>query len=377
MKVEMLRRDAISPNPEQPRKLFDPDALDDLAASIRTNGLLQPITVRPAGDGTYQIVAGERRWRACGLAGIDLVPCIVRVLDDREAFIIATMENVARADMNPIEEANALRKLLDVGMTMQEIEDRLGMGRGQGTWKVTLLDCIVSVQHLVSRGLFSQTMAGQMKNARYMEHRVFQNLVENIRRDGRLESVPLTRRTPTGYRCLSGNHRVQAAKEAGISEVLILVVEGEMSRSQEVAKQLSHNSLVGADDMAILRDLWAEIDDVSLKYYAGIDDRLLGQLEDVSLAGLTEARMDFQVVSFAFLKGEGDRLKRILQDVQAVLENEAILARWGEYDRLMDALAAVKSRHNVTNGATALMLMLDIVEEALSAQGPAQAPETA
>ncbi|MHB8491190.1 MAG: ParB/RepB/Spo0J family partition protein [Solirubrobacteraceae bacterium] len=206
------------------------------------------------------------------------------------------------------------------------------------------------------------------KNARYMEHRVFQNLVENIRRDGRLESVPLTRRTPTGYRCLSGNHRVQAAKEAGIPEVLILIAEGEMSRSEEVAKQLSHNSLVGADDAAILGELWAEIDDVSLKYYAGIDDRLIGQLEDVSLAGLTEARMEFQVISFAFLKGEGDRLKRVLQDVQASLENEAILARWAEYDRFMDALAAVKSRHKVTNGATALMLMLDIVEEALSAQ---------
>ncbi|MHB8491187.1 MAG: ParB/RepB/Spo0J family partition protein [Solirubrobacteraceae bacterium] len=162
MNVEMLRHDAITPNPDQPRKLFDPDALDDLAASIRTNGLLQPITVRPAGDSTYQIVAGERRWRACGIAGIELVPCIVRALDDREAFIIATMENVARADMNPIEEANALRKLLDLGMTMQEIEDRLGMGRGQGTWKVTLLDCIDSVRHLVSRGQFSQTMAGQM-----------------------------------------------------------------------------------------------------------------------------------------------------------------------------------------------------------------------
>lgn len=164
MKIEMIAHGDIAPNADQPRKHFDEGALADLAKSITASGLLQPITVRyvkttARRKGGFEIVAGERRWRACGLAGVASVACIVRDIDDREAFIIATMENVARADMNPIEEADALRRLLDLPMTPQEIEERIGMVANIVTWKASLTRCIDTVKHLVARGQFPVAQA--------------------------------------------------------------------------------------------------------------------------------------------------------------------------------------------------------------------------
>jgi ParB family transcriptional regulator, chromosome partitioning protein len=119
----------IEPNPNQPRKSFDSKALDELAASIRASGLIQPVVVRRQGPG-YQLVAGERRWRAAQQAGLDRVPAIVREVTDAESLELALVENLLREDLNPMEEAEAFERLLSrFGCTQEELAHRVGKER--------------------------------------------------------------------------------------------------------------------------------------------------------------------------------------------------------------------------------------------------------
>lgn len=120
----------LKPNPAQPRRHFNEDAIEELANSIRARGLLQPILVRPVGRQEYEIVAGERRWRAAQLAGVHDVPVVIRELDDTETAEIALIENVQRVDLNPMEEAAAYARLADVyGRTQEEISRAVGKSR--------------------------------------------------------------------------------------------------------------------------------------------------------------------------------------------------------------------------------------------------------
>ncbi len=124
--------DAIAPNPDQPRRSFDEAALDELAASIRERGILQPLIVRPrpSGDATHEIVAGERRWRAAQRAQLHDVPVIISDLDDTEALEIAIVENIQRADLSPVEEARGYRQLIDrFGHTQEQLARSLGKSR--------------------------------------------------------------------------------------------------------------------------------------------------------------------------------------------------------------------------------------------------------
>lgn len=131
--IQQIALTAIEPNPGQPRHQFSDKALEDLAASIKSQGVLQPILVRPVGDaaqGKYQIVAGERRWRASRLAGLTEVPVIVRNFTDQEALAVALIENLQREDLNPIEEALALQTLKDeYGLSQEDLSQRLGKSR--------------------------------------------------------------------------------------------------------------------------------------------------------------------------------------------------------------------------------------------------------
>jgi ParB family chromosome partitioning protein len=124
------RIEAISPNPHQPRELFDEQALDELTASIREKGLLQPIVVRRAADGRYQVIAGERRLRAAQRAGLARVPIVVRDADDGEALELALIENLQRENLNPVEEARAYQRLADeFGLGQEDIARRVGKSR--------------------------------------------------------------------------------------------------------------------------------------------------------------------------------------------------------------------------------------------------------
>ena len=114
-KIETLPLREIEPDPDQPRKTFDEEALGELAASIAEHGLLQPIAVRPQGLGGYSIVAGERRWRACRMAGLTEVPVVVKDVSDEQAMELALVENLQREDLDPVEEAAGIRELLKSG----------------------------------------------------------------------------------------------------------------------------------------------------------------------------------------------------------------------------------------------------------------------
>lgn len=145
----------IRPNPKQPRKEFEPEALEELAASIRQHGLVQPVLVRPA-DGDYELVAGERRWRAAQLAGLESIPAVVRDVSPAQAMEIALIENLQREDLNPLEQAEAYRTLLEEhGLSHDELARRLGKSRPQITNTLRLLNLAPGVREAVATGALS------------------------------------------------------------------------------------------------------------------------------------------------------------------------------------------------------------------------------
>lgn len=146
----------VQPSINQPRKRFEEDALQDLCDSIRIHGIIQPLTVRRLSSGYYQIIAGERRWRAAKLAGLKEVPAVVIEADDRKAAELAMIENLQREDLNPIEEANGYRSLMsDFGMTQEEVAERVGKSRSAVANSARLLALPDAVQSLLEEGKLS------------------------------------------------------------------------------------------------------------------------------------------------------------------------------------------------------------------------------
>ncbi|TDE37005.1 ParB/RepB/Spo0J family partition protein [Antarcticimicrobium sediminis] len=146
----------LKPNPNQPRRTFDPKNLEDLAASIREKGILQPLIVRPDANGGYEIVAGERRWRAAQQAQLHQVPVLIRDLDDTEVLEIAIIENIQRADLNAVEEASGYRQLMDkFGHTQEKLAEALGKSRSHIANLLRLLSLPEDVQSLVKNGELS------------------------------------------------------------------------------------------------------------------------------------------------------------------------------------------------------------------------------
>ena len=141
--------------PTQPRKSFDDVALGELAASIKQSGLIQPLVVRER-DGEFELIAGERRWRACQMAGVEEIPVVVREMSDADAFRTALVENIQRQDLNPLEEAQAFQRLLDeFGYTQQTVADAVGKSRSAVANSVRLLNLPDSVQAFVESGELS------------------------------------------------------------------------------------------------------------------------------------------------------------------------------------------------------------------------------
>ncbi len=154
--IQLIEISRISPHPDQPRRHFDLAALDELAESIATRGIIQPIVVRPAADDRYQIVAGERRWRAAQKAQLHRIPAIVRDFSESETLEIALVENIQREDLNPIEEAQAYRRLIDQFSHSQDALARIvGKSRSHVANLMRLLELPDDVQMLVMRGHLS------------------------------------------------------------------------------------------------------------------------------------------------------------------------------------------------------------------------------
>ena len=142
--------DLINPGPYQPRSIFDSDRLEELAESIRHQGVIQPVVVRTKGDNKYELIAGERRWRAAQIVGIEKIPAIIREVPDEIAIAMALVENIQREDLNPIEEARALRRLVDeFQMTHKEAGDAVGRSRSAVSNLLRLLDLSEEVRELV------------------------------------------------------------------------------------------------------------------------------------------------------------------------------------------------------------------------------------
>ncbi|WP_250288326.1 ParB/RepB/Spo0J family partition protein [Streptomyces atroolivaceus] len=147
---------SITPNPKQPREVFDEDALAELVTSIKEVGLLQPVVVRKAAEGRYELIMGERRWRACGEAGLECIPAIVRATDDEKLLLDALLENLHRAQLNPLEEAAAYDQLLkDFKCTHDQLADRIGRSRPQVSNTLRLLRLSPPVQRRVAAGVLS------------------------------------------------------------------------------------------------------------------------------------------------------------------------------------------------------------------------------
>lgn len=148
--------DRLQPGAHQPRRHFDETALAELSDSIAAQGVVQPIVVRPVGGDRYEIVAGERRWRAAQRAGLKSIPAVVRTLDERGAMAVALVENIQRADLNPLEEAEALKRLLDeCSLTHEQIAEAVGKSRAAVSNLLRLMELNPDVQQLVREARLS------------------------------------------------------------------------------------------------------------------------------------------------------------------------------------------------------------------------------
>jgi ParB family chromosome partitioning protein len=218
----------IGRNSQQPRKHFDEEDLNELASSIRTHGVLQPILVRPTGQGKYEIVAGERRWRAAQRAGLHAIPAVVRELDEVDVLEIAIIENVQRTDLNPIEEAQGFQALIDrFGRTQQDIADAVGKSRPHIANMLRLLQLPEELQVMVRDGRLSAGHARAILTApdpRALAHRAIMEGL-NVREIERLAQI--AKEVKHGPRVSSAGERKNAdtrALEQSLSSALGLEV---------------------------------------------------------------------------------------------------------------------------------------------------------
>lgn len=148
---------ALVPNTRQPRRHFDAEAIEALAESIRAQGVVQPVVVRPLAEGRYELIAGERRWRATRRAGLATIPALVRETDERDALLLALVENVAREDLSAVEEARAYAVLQDeFGLSLGEVAERVGRSKPSVSNRLRLLDLPDDVLELLARGAITE-----------------------------------------------------------------------------------------------------------------------------------------------------------------------------------------------------------------------------
>jgi len=180
--LRQIDLDRIWPNPSQPRQRFDPERLEELAASLKSEGVLQPVVVRPS-EGGFELVAGERRWRAAQIAGLLRIPAVVRDVSDDRLLQLALVENLQREELSPVEEAHAYQTLItEMGWSQQEVAERVGKQRTTVTNALRLLNLPVEVQEMVQNGSLSaghaKALAGLTDSKAQIE------LARRIERDG-------------------------------------------------------------------------------------------------------------------------------------------------------------------------------------------------
>jgi ParB family transcriptional regulator, chromosome partitioning protein len=178
-----LAVDQIHPNAKQPRKRFDEEAVSGLAESIRAQGLIQPVVVRPRLEGGYELIAGERRWRAAREAGVATVPAVVRDADDRDTLLLGLVENVAREDLSPVEEGRGYAVLVDeFGLSLGEVAERVGKSKPTVSNRIRLLELPDDVLELLNRNELSEGHARALLSV--PDHDARRRLARRIVRDG-------------------------------------------------------------------------------------------------------------------------------------------------------------------------------------------------
>ena len=204
-------------------------------------------------------------------------------------------------------------------------------------------------------------------NARFMRKEQYDTLVANIREDGRLTSVPLlyqpTEADP--LEIVSGHHRIQAGTEVfgPEAEFDAMIVRDEQSKQQIIARQISHNSITGEDDLATLKQLYDQLDDVDWRAYSGLDDKTLELMEAVDVSSLSEANLDFQMIQIAFLPHELDQAKDAFEEAKKLAAaEERWLAGYAQYEPTLAALESARGSYSIGNVATALGIVLDVFE---------------
>ena len=247
--VRIVHIDHIEPNPEQPRMVFEPQALEELASSIREHGVLQPILVRPLGPNTYQIVAGERRWRASRLAGLENIPALIEEIDDDTALEIAIIENLQREDLTPLDEAAMYDRMIhEHGYSIRKLADKLGKDKGYLENRLRLADAPPEIRELVSLRKDSLSHAYELMKVEDPKKR--RRLAEQVAR-GELTLIKLRdkiegRRT----RAVRADAEAVAAVDDAISESIADEAEETdalwTSDDSEPARPLSEDSLVNA-----------------------------------------------------------------------------------------------------------------------------------
>ena len=234
--------DSLSPNPNQPRVHFDEATLEELAASIREIGVLQPVLARDLGNGAYQLVAGERRWRAARRAGLATIPAVVRKTDDLSSVEQALVENLHRQDLTPLEEAAAYQQLIeDFGLTHEQVSARVGKSRSAVTNTLRLMTLPPSIQHLLADGRLS---AGHARALLGSPDRAFQeDLARRTVADGlsvrAVEEEIRGRQGATGEGPSSGVPGVTPQDGAGLSPVTRLRPPGLLELEHLLAEHLN------------------------------------------------------------------------------------------------------------------------------------------
>ena len=204
------------------------------------------------------------------------------------------------------------------------------------------------------------------KNARFMEKGTFDQLTRNIKDDGFLSSVPLCIQEEDGkFLVLSGNHRVKSSREAGLEEIIILVDKRELSESRRISIQLSHNSLTGRDDKAILAELWAEISSMQEKLYAGLDSKTIEDIENERYRAFNAVRIPVKQMIFWFIPSEMDKIEDLLKNEALLTGDSTHIAAYKDYDKLVDLIIKVKKKENIKNSAMALSRLLEIAEKSI------------
>lgn len=222
--------DSIRLNPRQPRKYFNEAKLDELSESIKENGIIEPVIVRPMEDGVFELVAGERRFRAALQAGLQSIPALTRVLDDRQSLEIALIENIQREDITPLECAQAYRRLIDeFGFTQERVADRVGKNRSTIANTLRLLSLPIGVLDSLDKGEITEGHARALLSIPNQQTllQVWQQVVKrslNVRETERLA------RTPSDSKLSKTTNVARATERRGQADPMIADIEDKLKR---------------------------------------------------------------------------------------------------------------------------------------------------